>query len=161
MKRSFKEIRLHKDKAPQEFLCELLHRERNYVVLRYISSSPAKINGIQIEKGSTTIAHYWKDRHYILWKFKNPADILTGYLFHICNNIEIDEDYVIYEDLELDVWFDIKGNSIVLDQAEVNDCFKRGLLNALEFSLIEQQKKEIIEGFQHILKNVWSEEGIL
>jgi len=129
-------------------------------VLRYISSSPSKINGIQIEKGSTTIARYWKDRNYILWILKNPADILIGYLFHICNNIEIGEDYIIYEDLELDVWFDSEGNSTILDQAEVNDCHRRGFLDTIEFSLIEQQKKEIIDGFQHILNNVWSEEGI-
>jgi len=158
MKRSFRELRLHKDKPPQEFLCELLHREDNYVVLRYICSSPAKINSIHIEKGSTTIAHYWKYRNYILWKFKDSDDGLKGYLFHICNNIEIGKDYVKYEDLELDVWFDPEGNSTILDQDEVNDCFRRGLLDTVELSLIEQQKKEILNGFQHILKNVWSEE---
>lgn len=160
MVRSFKEIRLHKDKPLQEFLCDLLHREENYVVLRYTCLSPANIDGINIAKGSITIAHYWKYRNYILWKFKDPDDALKGYLFHICNNIKIGKNYVEYEDLELDIWFDPEGTPTILDQDEVNDCFKRGLLDTVELSLIEQQKKEILNGFQHILKNVWSEEGI-
>jgi hypothetical protein len=46
----------------------------------------------------------------------------------------------------------------VLDQDEVNDCFKRGLFDSEEISLIEQQKNEIVNSFQHILKDIWSEE---
>ena len=160
MEHFFKEIRLHKDKPPQEFLCHLLHQEKDYLVLRYRSTYAARIDTIQIEKGSTTIAHYWKDRHYILWKLKNPSDSLIGHLFHICNAIEMGEDYVKYEDLELDIWFNPEGTPTVLDQDEVDDCYKRGLLNTFEFSMIEEQKKEIINSFQHILKNIWSEEGI-
>ena len=158
MVHSFKEIRLHKNKPPQEFLCDLLHQEKDYLVLQYVSPQSARINGIHIREGTTTIAHYWKKKNYVLWKFKNPLNNLMGYLFHICNNIEIGKDYVKYEDLELDVWFDPEGNPTVLDQDEVNDCFKKGLLDTVELSLIEQQKKEILNGFQHILKNVWSEE---
>jgi len=158
METPFREIRLHRGKPPQEFPCHLLHQENDYVVLRYISSHSAKIDDIHIEKGSTTIAQYWKNRNYILWKFKDPDESLKGYLFHICNNIEMGKTYVKYEDLELDIWFDPDGNATVLDQDEVNDCFKRGLINAEEVSLIERQKNEILNGFQHILKDIWSEE---
>ena len=142
MKRPFKEIRLHKDKPPQEFLCDLLHQEKEYLVLRYVSSQSVRINGIHIREGTITIAHYWKKRNYVLWKFKDPEDGLRGYLFHICNSIEIGKNYVEYEDLELDIWCDPDGNVTVLDQDEVNDCFKRGLLDTVELSLIEYQKKK-------------------
>ena len=159
MERSFREIRLHRDKSPQEFLCHLIHKEKDYVVLRYLSPRPATIDDIQIEKGSTTIAHYWQTRNYVLWKFKDPDKGLKGYLFHICTNIEIGENYVKYEDLELDIWCDPDGNATILDQHEVNDSFKRGLISSEEISLIEDQKKEIVNNFQHILKCLWSEEN--
>jgi len=68
MGKSFREIRLHKDKSPQEFSCHLIHREKDYVVLRYVSPRQAIIDDTQIEKGSTTIAHYWQNRNYVLWK---------------------------------------------------------------------------------------------
>lgn len=160
MESSFKEIRLHKGKSPQEFLCHLLHQEKDYVVIRYLSPCSAKINDIFIRKGSTTIAHYWGKRNYVLWEIKDPDEGLKGYLFHICKNIEIDKNYVKYEDLELDIWFDPDGNAIILDQDEVDDCFKRGLINSEELSLIEQQKKEILKSFKHIVKSIWSKEGI-
>jgi len=159
MERSFREIRLHKNKPPQEFLCNLLLQEKDYVVICYVSPHSAKINGIPIRKGSTTIAHYWKNRNYVLWKIKDPDEGLKGYLFHICKNIKIGKNYVKYEDLELDIWLDLDGNATLLDQDEVNDCFKRGLINSKEISLIKQQKKEILNNFQNILKGLWSEEN--
>ena len=92
MKKSFKEIRLHRGKPPQEFLCHLLHQEKDYLVLRYVNPSSAKINDIHIKKGSITIAHYWKHRNYILWKMKEPDGELKGYLFHISKNTDIGDN---------------------------------------------------------------------
>lgn len=160
MERAFKEIRLHRGKPPQEFPCHLLHQEKDYIVLRYVNPSSAKINDIHIKKGSITIAHYWKNRNYILWKFKDPDGKHKGYLFHICKNIEIGKNCVTYEDLELDIWFYSDGNAVVLDQDEVNDCFTRGLINAEEIALIKQQKEEILIKFQSIINDAWSEERI-
>jgi len=159
MERSFKEIRLHRGKPPQEFLCHLLHQEKDYIVLRYVNPSSAKINDIHIKIGSTTIAHYWKHRNYILWKMKEPHGELKGYLFHICKNTEIGNNHVTYEDLELDIWFDPDGNATVLDQDDVDDCFTRGLIDFEEISLINVQKEEILTNFETIIEGVWSEES--
>ena len=159
MERPFREIRLHRDKPPQEFLCHLIYQEKDYVVLHYVSPESARINDIHIRKGTTTIAHYWQNRNYVLWIFNNPDAVLKGYLFHICTNIEIGDNYVKYEDLELDIWCDPDGNATVLDQHEVNDGLKRGLISSEEISLIEDQKKEIMNNFHSILKGLWSEEN--
>ena len=94
-----------------------------------------------------------------MWKFKDPDDNLRGYLFHICKNIDIGKNYVKYEDLELDIWFDSNGDATVLDQGEVNDCFTRGLINSEEISLIKQQKEEVLTNCKSIIKDVWSEES--
>ena len=153
----FTEIRLHKAKPPQEFLCRLLHREKDGVVLCYHIQSPVRIADTIIEKGSSTIAYYWTDRNYVLWQFKSADHRLLGYLFHVCNKPEIGITYVRYEDLELDIWFDPDGTATLLDQDEVDDCSRRGLIAPHERTLIEQQKRNIMENFHTIIESIWTE----
>jgi len=158
MEESFTEIRLHKSKPPQEFLCELIHLEKEYLVLRYLSHSAAHINGVLIEKGSTTIAHYWKDKNYVLWKMKDPRGKLIGHLFHICKDMRIGSNALSYEDLELDIWCDPHDKVTVLDQDEVEEAFASGFIDTQERALIENQKDEIMNSYQQIIKNLWPEE---
>ena len=158
MKRNFREIRLHSDKPPQEFLCDLLHQGDKQVVLRYISSNVYTVGTITVEKGTVTIAHYWEDRNYILWIFKKPDASLIGYLFHIARDVEIGVDYVRYVDLELDIWFSPDGNPTVLDEDEVKDYYNRGIFDDRTLSLIEAQKMEILKNFRTILGDVWTDQ---
>lgn len=141
-------------------MCELLHREANYLVLRYRLKSTATINGIPIKQGSTTIAHYWKNRNYSLWKFKGPDSTLLGYLFHICHVPEIGDDYLRSVDLELDIWCDPNGCTSVLDQDVVNDYYRRGIFDDKTFSLIADQKMEILTCYKTIIHDLWSEETL-
>ena len=86
MENPFTEIRLHKAKPPQEFLCRLLHREKDGVVLHYPIRTPVRVGDTAIEKGSSTFAHYWTNRNYVLWKFKDADHHLLGYLFNLLYN---------------------------------------------------------------------------
>jgi protein associated with RNAse G/E len=158
MKRKFREIRLHSDKPPQEFLCDLLHQGDKQVVLRHISSNVYTVGATTIEKKSITIAHYWEDRNYILWIFKKPDVSIIGHLFHIARDVEIGEDYVRYVDLELDIWFSPDGNATVLDEEEVKDYYNKGIFDDRTIALIEGQKAAILENFRTIIKDVWSNE---
>ena len=158
MENPFTEIRLHKAKTPQKFLCHLLHRGNDSVVLYYPIQSPVRIADTEIEKGSFTFAHYWTDRNYVLWKFKDPDHRLLGYLFHVCNKPEISNTFVRYEDLELDIWFDPDGTATLLDQDEVTECCKRGLIDNNERALIEQQKRYILKNFHTIIESIWIED---
>jgi len=158
MKRNFWEIRLHSDKPPQEFLCDLLHQGDKQVVLRYISSNVYTVGTITVEKGTVTIAHYWEDRNYILWIFKKPDASLIGYLFHIARDVEIGVDYVRYVDLELDIWFSPDGNPTVFDEDEVKDYYNRGIFDDRILSWVEEQKMEILKNFRTILGDVWNDQ---
>ena len=154
----FREIRLHSEKPPQEFLCDLLHQEEKYAVLRYRSPEPYAFGPVVIEKGTFTIAHYWEDRNYILWIFKKPDASLIGYLFHIARDVEIGVDYVRYVDLELDIWFSPDGNPTVLDEDEVKDYYNRGIFDDRILSWVEEQKMEILKNFRTILGDVWTDQ---
>ena len=157
MSTPFKEIRLHKNKAPQEFLCSLLFRTNDYLVLAFQSPASSRINGRLIEKGSTTIAHYWSNRNYTLWKFIDINHSLIGYLFHICTDVVFEKSSVTYMDLELDIWVAPDGRFTILDQEEVNACCEKGLMNSSEQSLIEREKNKIVLTFKDIIHNTWNE----
>jgi predicted RNA-binding protein associated with RNAse of E/G family len=158
MIRTFRELRLHSHKPPQEFLCELLHQEEKYAVLRYCSAESYAFGPVVIEKGGVTIAHYWEERNYLLWLFKKPDTSLTGYLFHVVRDVEIGADSVSYMDLELDIWFTPGGSPTVLDEDEVLDYYDKGIFDDQTVSLIEEQKKAILKNFSTIIKDVWSNE---
>ncbi len=151
----FREIRLHTDKPPQVFLCDLLHYEESYAVLRYVTPDFNTVGATTIEKGSVTIAHYWEDRNYLLWIFKKPDTSLTGYLFHIVRDVEIGEDFVRYVDLELDIWFNPDGSPTVLDEDEVKEYYVKGIFDDRTIDLIERQKMEILNHFRAIINEVW------
>jgi predicted RNA-binding protein associated with RNAse of E/G family len=160
MSTPFKEIRLHKNKAPQEFLCSLLFRTHDYLVLAFQSHTSSRVNGRLIEKGSTTTAHYWSNRNYTLWKFIDSGHNLIGYLFYICTDVVFGKSSLTYMDLELDIWIDPDGRVSILDQEEVNACLEKGLINAREHSLIEKEKNNIVLNFKDILQNTWNEEAL-
>jgi hypothetical protein len=154
----FREIRLHSDKPPQEFSCDLLHHQEKYAVLRYVTPGSNTVGATTIEKGTVTIAHYWEERNYILWIFKKPDASIIGYLFHIARDVEIGEDSVRYVDLELDIWFSPDGTPTVLDEDEVKDYHKKGIFDDRTIALIEEQKMEILKNFRTIIKDVWIDE---
>ena len=69
------EIKRHKNKPEQQFHCELLHRETGYAVLRYVARKPGLIADIIIPPGSTTIAHYWQKRPYVVWRMFDSSTL--------------------------------------------------------------------------------------
>ena len=159
MSTPFKEIRLHKNKPPQEFLCTLLFHTNDYLVLAFQSTTSSRVNGRFIEKGSTTIAHYWSNRNYTLWKFGDKNHKLIGHLFHICTDVILGKSSVTYMDLELDIWIDPDDTVTILDEDEVNACCEKGLIKPQELSLIEKEKNNIALNFKDIMQNTWKEEA--
>ena len=103
------EIKVHKNKETQRFRCSLLHLEAGYLVLSYHAEQPGRIKDIVIPKGSTTIAHYWIGRGYVLWRMYGPDSSLIGTLFHICRDVFITETSVQYLDLIIDIWIPAHG----------------------------------------------------
>ncbi len=137
------EIKLHKNKPPQQFCCTLLHREPGYAVLRYVSNEPGQIADIRIGAGSTTVAHYWSGRPYVVWRMFDRTGRLIGTLFHICADVRIFADHLSYEDLLLDIWIDPGGALRILDEDELHACTARGLLSAEELQRIGQAQQHV------------------
>ena len=148
------EIKRHKNKPEQRFLCDLALREKDHIVLVYHAETAGRIADIDIAPGSTTIAHYWQSGGCVLWRMFAADRTLVGTLFHICNNTDIQETSVSYDDLILDIWITPQEIARVLDEDELADAIKAGLVTNDEQNWIEQQKKIILSGYSAIIDRI-------
>ena len=150
------EIKEHKNKKTQRFFCHVLHREVNYLVVSFHSEREGKVKDIVIPSGSTTIAHYWTDRGYVVWRMSGTEGLLIGTLFHIVKNVTITDRQVQYLDLVVDIWIAPDGSFRVLDEDELEECKKAGLISIEEERWIEKQKALIFHAHAGIIKALWN-----
>jgi hypothetical protein len=148
------EIKVHKNKETQRFRCSLLHREAGYLVLSYHADKPGRIQDIIIPPGSTTIAHYWAGRGYVLWRMYGPDTALIGTLFHICRDVTITETAVQYLDLIVDIWISANGELRVLDEDELEECRQQGLVSDEELRWIIKQQALITATHAEIIRQL-------
>ena len=148
------EIKRHINKPDQAFRCELVVREPDHLVLRYVSDRTGRIGDVVFDPGSTTLAHYWSDRGYVAWRMYDPAGDLKGHVFHICRDVRIEEDRVSYLDMLLDIWVSSEGRVSVLDEEEVRACAEDGRILEKDLTWIETCKGEVVENLTSILDEV-------
>ncbi|UCD80204.1 MAG: DUF402 domain-containing protein [Desulfobacterales bacterium] len=145
------EIKRHINKPDQSFLCDLLKRGQGYIIIKYVNDRPGSVGAVFFDTGSTTYAYYREAMGYVVWKMMNPLDVLEGYLFHICRDLQVETDRVTYLDLLLDIWIDARGRLEILDRDEVQECVRSGLIGEHELGWIARQEKQITENWQHIV----------
>jgi hypothetical protein len=150
MRRKVTEEKRHLNKPTEYYECELLHREPGHAILRYVSDrtfASARL-GVTFPPGCITIALYWEERPYVFWGISSPAGEILGYLIHICGEVNIGEDTVSYLDMLLDLWFNLDGRYVVLDEDEVEQCIAAGKLTAKDKTFIEKAEATAINDFE-------------
>ena len=147
------EIKRHLNKPDESYLCDLLQRGSDYVILKYVSEQPGRVGAVTFGAGSTTFAYYKTGMGYVIWKMLNPDKRLAGHLFHICRDLQVGENKVEYLDLLLDVWFEAKGQMTILDRDEVEACALKGVIGARDLTWIARQEQEIVENWRQIISD--------
>jgi protein associated with RNAse G/E len=147
------ETKRHLNKPDESYLCDLLKRNRDWIIVKYVSEWPGKVGAVTFDTGSTTFAYYRTGMGYVIWKMLTPGGRLEGYLFHICQDLHVEEDKVHYLDLLLDVWIDPAGRITILDRDEVEDCAGKGVIGKKELSWIARQEQEIIANWKQIISD--------
>ena len=147
------EIKRHLNKPDESYVCELLKRGNDYIILTYVSDRSGQVGSVTIDAGTTTYAYYRNGMGYVVWKMVTPDRTLNGYLFHICRDLRVGEDKVEYLDLLLDVWIDAKGQLKILDRDEVEECAVKGVIGQSELHWIAQQEQEIVKNWRQIISD--------
>ena len=147
------ELKRHLNKPDETYRCDLLRRGSDYIIVKYVSDRSGRVGSVTFNAGSTTYAYYKIGIGYVIWKMFNSDTRLEGYLFHICQDIHIEEDKVQYLDLLLDVWIDAAGQITILDRDEVEECALKGVIGENEFMWIAKQEQEIVKNWKQIISD--------
>jgi hypothetical protein len=89
------------------FLCEEVGRDARRWVLRYVSERPYVVEGTLLPPGTTTLAVYWRDRPYHLWRFVSPQGEILGHRCDLTTYPRFGEDELEWMDLILDLWLPV------------------------------------------------------
>jgi hypothetical protein len=145
----FLEIKRHINKPDERYRCELLRKESGRAVLRYVSDRAFASSrfGVTFPPGCVTLALYWSSRPYIFWAIYSPSADLLGYLVHICKDMEISESSLSYLDMLLDIWFYPDGRRLILDEDEVEECLRAGLITKDDVNYIQAAKEAAVNEF--------------
>lgn len=149
------EQKRHVNKPDQYYWCDLLHREKGYLVAKYDVTEVGHIGPVEIPVGSLTIAHYRENRGHVLWEMYDPKRKLIGYCYHLCLPPKIGADHVEYLDLLVDLWFDPEGTLTILDEDEYEQARKEGKISKVEEDLVNCEGKHIAVNHQEILGSLW------
>ena len=115
------ERKVRLDGTHVDFECErLLLEPGRRAVLRYVVDRawPIAGTGLVVPPGAVTIAHYWMDRPYNVYRWSGAGAVL-GYYCNVAEPIEIGPGQVSYIDLVVDVLIEPDGTATVLDEEEV------------------------------------------
>lgn len=147
------ELKRHLNKPEESYLCDLIRRGSDYILVKYVSDRSGRIGSVSLKSGSTTYAYYKIGMGYVIWKMCNPDNKLAGYLFHICKDIHLEQDKIRYLDLLLDVWIDPEGQITILDRDEVEECAIKGVIGESELTWIARHEREILENWEQIISD--------
>lgn len=154
-----KEVKRHKNKPDESFMCNALLSGSEHTVLWYRASRPGAVRDILLPAGTCTVAHYWHQCGYVLWRMFYPCGSLAGTLFHICSQVSLTPDEVCYLDLILDIWISPGRIVRVLDEDELEACRAQGLISDHEKTWIEAQKRTILSTHTQIIEKALQFEG--
>lgn len=117
------ERKIRYDGSIAEYDCVCLTKNKKEAVLlhemRQSFSMPAGQSKLTIPVGSVTIAHYWIDRPYNLYLWRDRDGSYLGSYFNIVRNTRITSRVVSFEDLILDVLVLPDGRYFLLDEDEL------------------------------------------
>ncbi len=140
----FCEFKRHFDKPDETYMCDLVARGTDWVVLSYVSNRAWEVAGALLPAGSQTLAFYQTDVAHVLWRMCAPSGNLKGHLFHICRDVQVEEHKVSYLDLLLDIWISSDGVVEVLDREDVDVCYREGKLCEADLKAIAAEEKRIV-----------------
>lgn len=123
------EVKRYPDGRRQEFACELVHRARDVMVLRYVLPARIEAGGLRFAAGSVTYGVYWRRRPYVLYAMRDRGGRPAAYRFDVAGEVRLRRDRVEYLDLALDVWVDLSGRAWLEDEAEAESLAASGLIS--------------------------------
>lgn len=106
----------------QEFVCRLVDRSANHVVVVYpvTRKGGRRVGALHIPQGTESYGYFWRDRLYNVYHWVTPAGRTLGYYVNLADSVELRPTEVRWRDLAVDLLFSADGGSVqILDEHEI------------------------------------------
>ncbi|MBN8192837.1 DUF402 domain-containing protein [Bacillus sp. NTK074B] len=112
-------------------------------------------SSLTVQKGSYTIAHYWENRAYNLYIWRDYSGEYVGSYFNIVKNTNMNNEVVSFEDLIIDLLVFKDGKAFVLDEDEL-------LVSIEEFEngLVLKELNELVDELDRLLPKLISDSRV-
>jgi len=99
----------------------VISADGSHVVVRgpWAENEPRDLGFVRFEPGDLFTEHYWRDRWYSVKEVRRPTGAMKGWYCDVARPVRIEDDVVVSEDLDLDLWVSADGRTILrLDEDE-------------------------------------------
>ncbi|WP_078382812.1 DUF402 domain-containing protein [Sutcliffiella halmapala] len=123
------ERKIRYDSSVVEHHCVLVEKQSEQMVLFHRIETPFTMttnkDELTVTKGCYTIAYYWKDHPYNLYIWRDSNGNYLGAYFNIVKNTSFTDQYVVFEDLIIDILVFPNGDYVILDEEELVEPLER------------------------------------
>ena len=124
-----REIKKKPDGREQTFVCDLIYRDGDALIIRYESKGNLRAFASMSE------GYYWAGRNYLIYRMFREG-VLVGHRFDVCKDVTLGPDSVEWTDLYLDFFLTPQGEWQVHDEDEVAEAIESGLLTDEDQAII-------------------------
>lgn len=92
-----------------------------HVIVRalWAEEEPRDLGFVRFEPSDLFTEHYWRDRWYSVKEVRRPTGARKGWYCDVARPVRVEDDVVVSEDLDLDLWVSADGRTILrLDEDE-------------------------------------------
>ena len=129
------------DEVTWQYEGMVLHREENAVTLEALfNRDDMPFMGIVLKRNDRFVETFYSDRWYnILEIYDRDDENFKGWYCNICKPAIIEDDFISYVDLALDLWVSANGEQTVLDEDELE-----------ELDLDDELKQKVYDGLKDL-----------
>lgn len=151
---SYVEIKRRLRGGEKVFAVEPLRREPGFVLVRFVSDRPMKLDGQLIASGSVTLGYFWESRPYNVYRLADPHGKLIAHRFDILKDVRIDEQRVVWTDLLVDAWVWPDGRVEWKDEEQLADYRARGWMTGEDEAHVRASQANLTDSLDSVLAEV-------
>lgn len=144
------EIKRHLDGREERFVCDLLYRNGNLLVVQFVPTPDSPFYG----RMSRSEGYFWSDRPYLMYRIFTREGALAGYRFDACRDVRFGPDSVEFTDLLLDFRVSSDGAFTVEDEDELEAALALGLLEESDYDLAQLARELVETGFDALVREI-------
>ena len=154
MSGAFVEIKHRVRGADKVFEVQPVLRAPGFIVVRFVSDRPLKVDGHPIESGSVTLGYFWSDRTYNVYRVAGPGGALVAHRFDILRDVSIAEDRIEWTDLLVDAWVWPDGRVEWKDLEQLAKYRACGWIPEADVARVRRTRAALDAGFPRIVAEV-------